>query len=76
MPECLLPRCHCFVRSFCFFFFGWGGGERGVQVRVMDSLVLSFGVFFMVFCWVFGGGVEGGWDKQGKRMRRRGGRRW
>jgi len=44
MPECLLSRSHCFVSFFLFHFLG-GGGERGVQVRVMDSLVLSFGGF-------------------------------
>lgn len=58
MPECLLSRSHCFVRSFCFFF--WGGEVQGLEVGVMDSLAFEFRGFFMVFWWVFGGGVEGG----------------
>jgi len=52
----ICPSASCLVltvlfHSFCFFFLGGGGGGRGVQVRVMDSLVLSFGVF----CWFFVG---------------------
>jgi len=76
VPECLLSRCHCFV-SF------WGGVSQnsgGLEVRVMDSLAFEFRGFFMVFCWVFGGGVgiNKGRYGGGKRMlRRRGrGRRW
>ncbi len=67
----MCPSASCLVltvlfHSFCFFFLGGGGGgERGGQVRVMDSLVLSFGVFL----WSFGGFLEEGLRGVGNKRR-------
>jgi len=59
----MCPSASCLVLTVLFVLFVsfFGGGEvQGLEVGVMDSLAFEFRGFFMVFWWVFGGGVEGG----------------
>ena len=54
--------CCCFVFFCVVFFFGgllWGGGGRGDSKVVGFYLVFvfCFGLFVLVICWVFLGGI-------------------